>query len=126
MKKIIILLIFILAAVGITYAVKPKQGIAPVVQPEEQVVQEIPRVEKDYVVYYGEDGRTAFEILQQLTGIEFQQFDFGVMVNSINGVRPDENHFWKLFYNGQESQVGAGDLQTRNGDVIEWKLEKIL
>jgi hypothetical protein len=85
----------------------------------------IPRAESSYVVYYGENGKNAFDLLEAFTKVEYKQYSFGVFVESINGVKPDDKHFWKLYYNGQEAQVGASQLQTKDGDAIEWKIEEI-
>ncbi len=127
MKKLLVILFLAAAAVGITYAWKPRQSIAPgnSLYPVNEQIQDQPIVFSDYVRYPGKGGENALELLQAITTVESKQYDFGVFVESINGVKPDEKHFWKLFYNGEEAQVGARDLQTKTGDVIEWKLEAI-
>ncbi len=126
MKKIILILILIGTIVGITYAVTPRQAESPSNGAQQQEIAAIePTVNPDYIKYGGEEGKTAFELLQGLTEVEYQQYDFGIFVESINSVRPDEQHFWKLYINGQDAQVGADQLQTRNSDVLEWKLEEI-
>ena len=127
MKKIILLTLLAAALVGITYAVKPHPATAP----EQAVVKTNPSIEdktiifQDYVRYPGKSGKNAFELLQAAAKVEFKKYDFGVFVESINGVKPDSKHFWKLYVNGKESQVGADSAETNNGDVIEWKLEEV-
>ncbi len=129
MKKIVIILVLILAAVGITFLVKPDISQAPsnggaLIQTRDEIRNES-IILQDYVRYPGEEGKNAFELLQKYTKVEFKQYDFGVFIESINGVKPDEKHFWKLYYNGEESQVGADQLQTKKGDIVEWRLEEI-
>lgn len=121
MKKFFItILLAIVAAGGVYYYTKDRstsdgQDVWP--------ANELSSAE--HVSYAGQDGKNAFELLQTAAQVEFKQYDFGVFVESINGVKPDAQHFWKLYINGAESQVGADQLQTKNGDVVEWKLEEI-
>ncbi len=85
-------------------------------------------IQSDYIRYPGKEGQTAFDELQDAVGkdkVKFKQYDFGVFVEEINGLKPDAEHFWKLYYNGKESQVGADQLATHKGDVLEWVVEKI-
>lgn len=122
MKKLLTILILAAALFGLTYLVKPQLLYAP----SHQEVQQQPVVQNDYVKYYGQDGKTALEILKIVTTVQTKNYPgVGVFVQSINGVAPDERHFWKLYVNGSESQVGADQVQTKNGDTIEWKLEEI-
>ncbi len=125
MKKFILIIILAAALLGLTFIVKPRQAVAPEDQKTAPVTDQRAVIGQDRVQYYGITGKNALELLQTTTAVEFKQYDFGVFVESINGIKPDDKHFWKLYVNGQESQVGADQLQTKNGDVIEWKLEEI-
>ena len=49
----------------------------------------------------------------------------GEMVLSIDGIKPDSEHFWAFYVNGKSSNVGASSYVLKNGDKIEWKLEAI-
>ena len=122
-KKLIAIVIIVAAAVGMTYLVKPRRSIAPT--QHETHTENKPVIAADYVKYSGQDGKNAFELLQETANIEFKKYDFGVFVESIDGVKPDTKHFWKLYVNGKEAQVGADSIATKNGDTIEWKLEQI-
>ena len=85
-------------------------------------------IQSDYIRYPGSEGENAFELLKDAVGedkVKYQEHDFGVFVEEINGLAPDAEHFWKLYYNGKESQVGADALATHKGDVLEWVVEKI-
>lgn len=78
------------------------------------------------VSYKGEDGKTALELLQknypdtQVSGTGANAF-----VTSINGYMADtaKHEFWKLVVNGQDAQVGAGSLVTKNSDNIVWRID---
>ena len=129
MKKIIIILAIAAGIIGLTFLIKQGELRAPTERPvadDAKIQAEQDKViSETYVKYPGRDGKTAFALLQEATIIEFKQYDFGVFVESVNGVKPDSRHFWKLYVNGQESQTGADQLQTKNGDVVEWRLEEI-
>lgn len=75
--------------------------------------------------YAGENGKNALDLLKGKYTVETQSFSGGEFVSSINGIKPDANHFWAFYINGQSSNVGAGSYVTNDGDVIDWKLEAI-
>ncbi len=130
MKKLILVVVLIAAVIGITYAVKsiPKKILPPqqALYKTNEDIRDQKIVLGDYVRYPGKTGQTAFELLKvSNVSFESKQYDFGVFIESLNGVKPDKDHFWKLYLNGQEAQVGADKLETHDGDTIEWKLEKI-
>jgi hypothetical protein len=76
--------------------------------------------------YSGQDGRTAMDILKANYNVQTQSFgDMGDFVKSIDGVEPDNKHFWALYVNGSVSQVGADQYVTKSSDILEWKLEEI-
>ncbi len=86
--------------------------------------------EKNYTIENHEP-TNLFELLKGLQqntddfSFEYTEYDFGVMITTINGITPDENHFWKIVVNGQDANVGAQDLQIKNGDNINLILTKI-
>jgi len=134
MKKFWIAVVVVAIVGGGLFLLKSERAIAPAgdSQKTPDKLQEasdsqpiVPRVEKEYAVYYGENGKTAFDLLKSLTKVGFKKYSFGVFVESVNDVTPDKDHFWKLYVNGKESQVGADQVQTKESDLIEWKLEKI-
>lgn len=134
-RNLLIVLALAAAAVALTFVAKPHQAVAPAPSASESGAPtgQTPAIQNTgesvvtatYVKYYGHDGRNALELLQGATTAQVKQFSFGAMVEGIGGVTPDAKHFWKLYINGQASSVGADQLQTHDGDVIEWKLEVI-
>jgi len=125
-KQIILAAVLIGLVVGITYIAKPRNlpFYGELVQTNERI-RHNPIVLNDYIRYPGQDGKNAFELLKERTSVESKQYDFGVFVESINGVKPEANSFWKLYVNGQASQVGASELVTKRGDILEWVMEEI-
>ncbi|MHB9782488.1 DUF4430 domain-containing protein [Streptococcus sp. 10F2] len=47
------------------------------------------------------------------------------LVTSINGIeqKPDEQKYWLFDVNGKMSDKGAQDVELKDGDTIDWKLE---
>lgn len=74
--------------------------------------------------YAGEDGKTAFQLLDEKYSVVSQQFDFGVMVKSIESDESTDSRYWLYYVNGQQPTVGADVYQTKEGDTILWRLEQ--
>lgn len=73
-----------------------------------------------------DDDESAFDILQaaannQEIPLDYQQYDFGVFVKSINGVANTNEKSWIYFVNESSPEVGADNYSVKDGDVIEWK-----
>ena len=81
--------------------------------------------QKCVVSYQGVEGVSALELLKSNHQVEARSYDFGEMVQSIDGVKAPATHFWSFYVNGQQSEVGAGDYQTKVTDTLSWKLQKI-
>lgn len=78
------------------------------------------------ITYAGVDGKNALELLKMNHQITTKTFSgVGEFVETINGAKPDEKHFWAFYVNGKSSNVGADQYQTKSSDTIEWKLEEI-
>jgi hypothetical protein len=79
----------------------------------------------DYSFVATESGKTALEVTKDHVSVESKQYDFGVMVESINGHRADTTHFWGLYVNDQLAQIGADKLIVYKDDIVGWKYETI-
>jgi len=71
------------------------------------------------------DGQTAFDLLKESAQIEYQEFDFGVMVSEINGVATDDKHYWGLYVNDEYATAGASETVLKSGDTMKWIYEEI-
>lgn len=93
-------------------------------QPKEQNVNKEQTIaSKDILSYKGEEGRDALTILKQKSKVE--QNSSGLVI-SINGRKTDTaKEFWAFYVNGKFADVGPADYQTKDKDLIEWKVEKI-
>jgi hypothetical protein len=96
--------------------------------PDETVVSTTQNIieQADQISYQGQEGKNALELLKQKYPVEVKSFSgVGEFVDAINGVKPDEKHFWSFYVNGAQSNTGASTYITKSSDVIEWKLEEI-
>ena len=71
------------------------------------------------------DDQNAFKLLQEVAEVEYKEYDFGVFVESINGVKGDDEHFWAFYLNGEQAQAGADQTILQKGDKVEWRYEEI-
>ena len=119
MKKLLLTLAAILVLGGGTGVIIANQN------DPKPVVQQVQQEEKG-ITYQGVEGKNALELLKSNYKVETEAFSgFGEMVKSIDGVTPDDKHFWGFYVNGEMAQVGAESYVTKSSDNIEWKLVAI-
>lgn len=75
--------------------------------------------------YPGQEGRTALELLKENYAVETENFSFGEMVTTIDGIAADQSHFWAFYVNGEMAVVGAGEYQSDGSETFEWRLKEI-
>lgn len=92
------------------------------VDPTQQVAENLSEFS-----YAGEDGRTALELLQEKDpDAQVQGEGENAYVTAIRGREADPaTEFWGLYVDGELATVGAGSLETKDGQTITWKLEEI-
>lgn len=75
--------------------------------------------------YDGEDGKNALTLLQDNYQVELQGEGENAFVTAIDGISAPDGWYWQLEVNGAPARVGAGQLETHNGDQIVWRLVEI-
>jgi hypothetical protein len=77
----------------------------------------------DQFSYKGEKGKDALTILKEKAKVE--QAKSGLVI-SINGRKADnsKHEYWAFFINGKSADVGPAAYQTKEGDLIGWKIQK--
>jgi len=80
------------------------------------------RPETLVIVYDGEDGKTALELLKTKAKVRTSTNQFGELVEEINGVRSEGGSYLIYFINGAKAKTGAGNYITKKGEKIEWRL----
>ena len=73
--------------------------------------------------YEGENGKTALDLLKSKADAQVSESSFGSFVISINGTSNSDNQFWMLYVNGELATTGADQVQTKDGDKIDWRFE---
>ena len=71
-------------------------------------------------IYAEEDNQNAFALTEKFAEIEYQVFDFGNLITSINGLAADSSHYWGLYINDEFSLVGASDVTLKKNDKVSW------
>ena len=69
---------------------------------------------------------TAYDLLKMaesegLVETEVEEYDFGVFVKAINGLKSSKDKAWIYFVNGESAQIAADQLVLKPGDLVEWK-----
>lgn len=72
-----------------------------------------------------EDDTIAFDLLRESAEVVYDEYDFGVMVTSINGMAVDDDHYWALYVNGEYASAGADQTVLATGDTMRWVYETI-
>lgn len=57
--------------------------------------------------------------------IAYQEYDFGIYIEEINGLKANADNFWAIYVNDEKSLVGIQDIILNLGDVIEFRYETI-
>lgn len=129
-KKIeIFVIVVVIAFVGIIYAFKQKPVLVPIttnsnITSEQSDQQQ--QVPTSVIEYKGEDGQTAFALLDASHRVEVKNYSFGDMVIGIDGIAPDAKHFWSFYVNGAMAQVGASAYITKSTDTIKWQIDTVV
>ena len=85
--------------------------------------------EANFISYQVEIGKTALDLLRENAEVQTKCEGINAYVTQINGY-PDLRRmsllkeFWAFYINGKMSKVGAGSYKLKDGDKIEWKVEK--
>lgn len=68
---------------------------------------------------------TALDQLGNTVSVKTSGKGADAFITEINGYSTEgKKEFWAFYVNGKQATVGAGSYQLKNGDKIEWKIEK--
>jgi len=72
------------------------------------------------------ENMTVFDFLKETElEIEYKEYDFGVFVQSIDGLKNnEEGKNWLYYVNDKQPQMGSDQRPVFPGDEIRWKYEK--
>ncbi len=114
--KLVILVVVLVLALG--YAMEVRENGFK--QSGNENKQE--KVEGNVFEYKGRNGVDALTLLKEKT--EVGQDKVGMII-SIDKIKADSDkrEFWAFYVNGKMAEVGAADYKTKDGDIIDWKIE---
>lgn len=70
------------------------------------------------------EGESVFDVISKNAQIEFKEYSFGKLIESINGVKNEtDNKYWIFYINSEESKVGATEYLLKPNDKIEWRFK---
>jgi len=72
-----------------------------------------------------EDNTQAWDLLIDNHQLIYQEYDFGIFVEGIDGLKGDQDNFWAIYVNGEKSLSGVGEIMLNEGDIIEFRYETI-
>lgn len=76
--------------------------------------------------YNIEEGKSTLDLLKTTHQVVAKSYgDMGEFVESIDGIKPDSQHFWAFYLNDQSSDIGASSYVLKDGDRVAWKMEAI-
>lgn len=78
-----------------------------------------------YAFTADETGQTPFSLLLDAEEVEYEEYDFGVFVQSINNQTSDSDHFWALYVNGEFAQEAGDKIELEAGDEVEWRWDEV-
>lgn len=64
-----------------------------------------------------------YTLMQEICTVEVEEFEFGVLVTSINGLAQDGTRYWHFWHNGVYSNVGISSAPLASNDVFYWKYQ---
>lgn len=77
----------------------------------------------EYVSYKGTTGKNALQLLEEKFQVEKEASGLVISINR-RKANSLEHEYWAFYVNGKLASVGPSDYQTKDGDIIEWKIEK--
>ena len=126
-NKLGISAVIIIIVAGVWYAIDQSRQVNI---PDNNINQESAEVQspaETVFSYEGREGVDAMTLLKEKYAVETEEFGEGLgeFVTKIEGQGYLANEFWGFFVNGETANVGASNYITIDGDIIEWKIEKI-
>lgn len=79
----------------------------------------------DYEFVATASSQSALKLVESQVKLDLKQYDFGVMIEGVDGLKADAKHYWALYQNGDYAKVGIADIKLKKGEKLELKYEEI-
>ena len=82
--------------------------------------------QKDFIKQEIISGKTALDLTKEKASVKIKGEGVNAYVTEINRQETlnSKKEYWAFYVNGKMAEVGAGSYQLKDGDKIEWKIEK--
>jgi hypothetical protein len=136
-QRIILLMVFVLSAVGAFWwrmslepAVMPTADLVVTVTPTPSTTQpETANQGTSKIAFHTLTATAAatkaLDLAQSQLELQLKEYDFGLMVEGVNGLLADTNNYWAVYLNGEYAKVGIAELVLQAGDRLELRYETI-
>lgn len=107
---------------------KPVVEITPSVAPAAQLEFEVgggSDQQKNYQFVATSSGQNALELVESQVELSLKKYDFGVMIEGVNGLMADNKNYWAVYLNDEYAQTGITQIELEKDERIELKYEEI-
>ena len=125
-KFFILVLVILAVFTGYSfYQSKSQLTKKPVVQQQNLTVY-LKLANQDFIKQEIISGKTALDLTKEKANIKTKGEGVNAYITEINGQEAlnSKKEYWAFYVNGKMAEVGAGSYQLKDGDKIEWKIEK--
>jgi hypothetical protein len=70
-------------------------------------------------------GQSALELAKSEAQLSLKEYDFGVMIEGVDNLMADNEHYWALYQNDNYATTGIADIKLQANDKLELKYEEI-
>lgn len=125
MKKLLLVLGVIVVGVGGVWSLSKTQS-PQVPRVAEENVEQNQAPQEVVEIQASEDGITAFDLLKANTQqVDFDQYDAGVFITTIDGLAGDSGHYWAIYLNDEYATTSADKIFLQAGDKVTFKYEEV-
>ena len=82
--------------------------------------------QKDFIKQEIISGKTALDLTKEKASVKIKGEGVNAYLTEINSQKAlnSKKEYWAFYVNGKMAEVGAGSYKLKEGDKIEWKIEK--
>jgi len=122
-KNILIIVLIALVLIGFGHSIYNKNTSVKKARISAEIVVEEGISNKASLII---EGTTALDYIKNQTQVKTKGEGVNAYIVEISGRKADESkrEYWAFYVNGKMAEVGAGSYELKDGDKIEWKIEK--
>jgi len=108
--------------------VTPIPEVTPSIAPAAQLEFEVggdKDQQREYQIIATVSGQKALELVKSQIELSLKEYDFGTMIEGVNGLMADNKNYWAIYLNGEYAKTGIAQIELQKNDKIELKYEEI-